>query len=306
MEGYTSDYLIDEVKNTGLFPTNQNLIPDESIVKYLASVLTSKITPWMLGLQCDYMVKAVDIDVVAEQDEYPVPSDAIGSKLKKLAYKQPSPNCYITLPQFSFDQISQPWGIATAFPGFWMKGNTIVLYPIPTNTQTLRCLYFRRPDVLVPMIESGKITAIDTMTNTVTLDNVPTGWFVPGSYHVVDSNPPFGELVTDLTIVSVVGLDVTLSSVTGLVVGQYITATGQAVVAEIPAELYPMLVIGATRKLFIAQSDTNGAKLMDIEWEDCVRTNTALISPRVDDNPQKLVNNGGIHTFSSTSTAIGY
>jgi hypothetical protein len=305
---YTINSLIRKLKLNALIPRNQSTYTDEDFAYLFNNELQQTIVPWIMAEGADFFVNFVDTPTFSNQNRYPLPVRAIGTKLKTVSWVFPnaSPNQQPSLshiPQMSPEKASSwSWSVS-ASPGYWIEGNTLVMYPMPQvgPPQVFRMWYYKRPNSLVPQANGAFITAIWPETNQVTLSNIPSGdfvWTVGSTVDIVDPNPPFNTIAEDVEITGINGYQYTLESLEGIVVGQTIALSNQAIVAQIPVELQELLVEAVAVKALSGFGDATKLKMAGDNLTILKSNLFNAIAPRVDSDPPRIVGADGIKLYN--------
>lgn len=294
MPNYTTSGLVANIKRRVTVPTSQNLFQPEDIVAFANDELQSFIVPLIMSVREEHFVAVYEVSVEANQQYYEIPGDAIGMKLRAVDVinDQSNNTIWSSLARLEPEDVSGNYWDYGQPTGFYLQGNSVVLYPIPQSGGTLRLTYFKRCSELVYVNKAGLVSNVDTNTNEVTLSTVPAGWVVGTLVDVVNPNPPFNTPKTQLEITAVNGFTVTLSDVTGIVNGYWVCLTGETVVAYIPVECQNVLAQAAACKLLEALGDSEGLKRSQAKLEEIIKQMMTILNPRVDGSPKKITSHG--------------
>lgn len=173
-------------------PTNVDYT-DAVLLRELNNSLTTKFERMVLDAHANYWIQSIDLSTVAGNQEYRLPSRAIGVSKIELGYASAATTGFIRLPQCSEDHINI---FQTAAGGrdtperFVMRGDRVFLDPPPSDSGfILRIWYYIRPSRLVPAqifvagtaTPYGVITAINTATRAVTTNAIPSYYPIAAS-----------------------------------------------------------------------------------------------------------------------------
>lgn len=284
MQDFTTDTLVSLIKRRGAIPTNQQLFAAAAIVDMANDEMKLNMVPLIVSAREEYFNAYEDQDIVADQSDYDIPTDAIAMGLRSVGIVRS--DVYYPLPRLTLEEASRD----TAVTGFYVENNKVVLYPTPTDTSaTLRLYYFRRPLNLTVVTEAGQVTEINTGTNTLTLTFVPTTWGTGDKLNSVSQRQPFNTTNTEMTIVSASMPTVEVDDVTGVEVGDWVTVQGDSVIPQLPEEAHPVLAQATVVKLLEALGDREGMKAAEAKLEQNKNALLTLINPRVDGAPKKIV-----------------
>lgn len=168
----TSSTLVEAVKRDIAIPFNQLTYTDEDILAFANTELFSAQMPTVLQYHEEFYVYEQEVTIVANKSRYPIPSRAIGMKLRDLWYKDQQGNL-IEMSKINPDDRSHFAGDfdrSQSAIHYYIQNNSIVLVPeVGANpTGSLVFNYFLRPNSLVP-VEEAIICA--SFSKTITVDN---------------------------------------------------------------------------------------------------------------------------------------
>lgn len=181
----TSNSLIETVLRKISAPLSQNLFTAKDVLAFANDEMFSSQVPAILEFHEEYFVFIENIPVVSTVARYPIPTRAIGMKLRDVKWQDTNSNLFdmsrINPEDKAFYQ--QNIGTSETISKYYIEGNDIVILPALTLTNTLSLLlyYFIRPNQLVPDERAAIITAfLETITvlntnivpnDTITIDN---------------------------------------------------------------------------------------------------------------------------------------
>lgn len=287
--------ILDDVKLAGSFP--DGMFADSDFVKFLNDSLTSDIIPFIMRHREGYFLTYTDY---AAADTISIPTDAIAQKLGDVMFVDSSGNILNNVPRYTLEEISSNQSIGYGNNstyggkvGFYLEGNSIKFYPRNTNSDTVRIYYFKRPPFLTVLTNCALIT--DVTANDLTVESYPSTWTTATLIDVPSGDQPY----TVATGPSISGIDpdasvITVSSATDIEAGQYLVPRGFSVYPQIPIELKDSLVQAAVVKALVSIKDLNGAKAAKELLVELMRNMSTLLSPRVEGEVKKIVNNSGI------------
>jgi hypothetical protein len=160
--------------------------------------------------------------------------------------------------------------------------------------------YKTRLDLTIPSLYA-RVQSIDTMTSTVVLDSVPTDFEVGALLNSVSEEVPFDTTNESTEIISVSSPSVTLSDVTGISVGDYLSAKGTSAIPQLPIEAHSYLAQLTVIKCLEGLGDREGMKAAQAKADQMKEQMLILINPRVDGSVKKVIpQSGGMRTASGT------
>jgi hypothetical protein len=241
---YDVSELLENIKRRATVPTSQLTYTYAGMTALANDELQGEVVPLIMSTREEYFVYHVDVQTAAN-GVIDFPANTVGSKLRSVCYfSQNNPLVIINLPRISLDVVAgmgfyNSWTLA----GFYIEGSKLYLYPntaVPTGT-TIRLYFYKRALVLAPPREYGQVTAIDTGTNTLTLSQVPSDWVVGTELNSVLQTPNFETTAEFFTIQSISSPSITVDSVDGISVGDYISQYGYSAIPQIPLEAHAYL-----------------------------------------------------------------
>jgi hypothetical protein len=290
---YDNDTLVASIKRRASMPTAQSLFQDSDFLILADEELQSVIFPMMMSIRGNYFVANSDVTMTTATS-YAIPSDAIGLKIKDVYYLNANGDQRQLTKVNLSDVTNQYFRLDTGY-GYYIEGNNVILYPNSQDTETLRIKYYKRANKMVPNSSAGKITNIDTGTLVVTMDSTPQTWTTSNTLTAIDANPGFESLVTGITISSIASItsnQLTLGSVTGLTVGNWLALDGDSPVAQITPEAHPILAQAVVVKCLEALGDP-GIAVAQAKFKQLSDAFIKAMSPRADGQAKKIINRQG-------------
>jgi hypothetical protein len=182
----TSNALIATIQRKISMPLSQNLFNSTDILAFCNDEMFATMVPDVLEFHEEYFVYTQKISILPLQQRYPIPTRAIGMKLRDVKWQDTNSNLFdmtrVNPEEKSFYQ--QNIGTSATISKYYIEGNDLVLLPALTisNAVSLIFYYFLRPNQLVPDQRAAIITSFnETITvlnaninpgDTVTIDNI--------------------------------------------------------------------------------------------------------------------------------------
>ncbi len=290
---YTATYLLAQIRRQGFIPGgggSGSSLTDADLCAMVNDEAQLYLTALIKSVREDHLEVTEDITIVAGTASYRVNRRAVANSLTAIFTVASGQPAY-PLTQLA---ASQAWALGTTGDprGFEMFGPAIVLHPTPITAGTLRVRYLQRLSRVVPEAEVGRITVVDTLTNTVTVSATPTAIVTGVVCDLVRGDPPFDNLSIDLTA-TVSGTSITLSALpTGLAVGDYVTLAGETPIPQVPPELHQLL---AKRVAYVVAGGTTSPNAAALQADIEVMRTAALtlLTPRVSHASRPIVNRNG-------------
>lgn len=259
--------------------------------------MQGEIVPLMMSMREEYFVEFEDIPAPANR-QFPMPKNTTANKVRTVAYvQQKSPLVLINLPRIDLDIVAG-YGFINynTLAGFYLQDDTICLYPdtsVPTGTE-IRVYFFRRTLNLATPSTFGRVTAVDSLTNTLTLDSTPFNWVVGDALNSVSSLPPrFKTTNEQMVITSISNPTVQVDNVEGVMVGDYVSYMGYSAIPQIPIEAQPYLAQLTASKCLESLGDSEGMQIA-LNRAEMLKTGLfTLMTQRVDGSVKKVMQASG-------------
>lgn len=168
----TSNALIKTIQRKTSSPLSQNLFTATDYLAFLNDEMFSSTVPSVLEFHEEYFVYIDPVPVLPQQKRYPIPTRAIGMKLRDVKWQDANGNLFdmsrVNPEDKAFYQ--QNIGTSETISKYYIEGNDLVLLPAltVTNAITLYLYYFLRPNQLVVDERAATIT---NFANTITTLN---------------------------------------------------------------------------------------------------------------------------------------
>lgn len=298
---YTTTGLVAKLKRFGSVPTSQALFLAADFIALMDDELFATLLPLIQRVKEQFFVTYTDRAIVSGTNAYTIPSRAAGSQLIDVVIVDENGN-EASMPNLGPQGIKNQGGFLTNDNfGFYIRDNKLILFPTPTTTgRYVRFKYVRRPNRLVAVSAAGLVSSFNALTKEITLTATPSGFTTSKVYDIISNVPPFISLGDDLAVTSIVGNVVTMSAdlPDDLAAGMYLCESSESPIPQIPPEGHTVLAQLGAVKALEAMDDKNldkakkKADSMMSDFED-------LLSPRLDNSGEKVVNRGGIFDVSS-------
>jgi hypothetical protein len=256
-----------------------------------------------------------------------LPPDCAGYRLRDI-YVIGSGGQFYNLPRLTPTQaasqsIGNAWGPSLAplnqqfTGGFYLQGNTVQIFPFGlASGKTVRVTYPQTLPDLCLLSQAGQVIAKNEDTGVLTLNNAGLGWhgYDEAGYEdsytricAISSYPPYDYVVDKSKdqvvytsapqiyrrgVKSYTGNLLTLSAGVAeeINLGDWICPVGKSVYAlNIPRELYPCLTQKAAAMMLEASGDREGQQIAEASFKSMLAMAIALIAPRVEGKPIKLL-----------------
>jgi hypothetical protein len=276
-------------------PSVQALFSDSDLVNILSMEMKSKILPMMDNQAEEYFIYYKDIPYNNAVNTYALPSRSMANKLKAVCFVD-STGQEVTLnrlrPIETNAQLDVRGSTLSPFKvGYFLKNNNIVIYINSiqgvANFPTLRFKFCRMPNNLILTSNACQVSQING--NQITVGNLPSNYSTSVTYDMISNAPMFESWQDDAACTGINSLTMTFSSVPStLSVGDWICLSGQSPIPQIPYSAFDLLSQLACSKCLEIHGDVQGFNVAMSQAKDMKDYFISIITPRVDDNPQKL------------------
>ncbi len=198
---YTTAGLIDAVKLRAMVPTSQSLFTDARILTILNDVQYAMVVPWMMSQRQDFFKTYVDIPVDPTTSVYKLPRNTVGEKIQGIYYgadtNQPGQIDWDACAQVDVgDVYDKNFRTSRGF-SYSISSDVFTVWPRALEpSKFFRVWYYRRPSALVLPSDCGKVNAVNTGTNTLSLASAPSSWNTTSMLDIIEGTPHFSVLGT--------------------------------------------------------------------------------------------------------------
>lgn len=293
----TSKDIIQSVRRRAMVPENTEVYDAEDILEIANEEMSLELLPMLLSLNEEHLVNYVDIPVEEGRNSYPIPTRAIGTKLRDVALVSQGGAQIYELSRISLEQISD---YQNSFSGktqqfvFYIQNNEVV-FPSTNGASYpfVRMYYYLRPSELVLNELVGKISSIDRNTGTITLVEFPEDFLNQQLFDFSSSSNPNRLYKYDILISTVDRNTNTVvfdpSSIPlELKVGDFISKAGESAVPQIPVEMHPILAQATAVHILEGLGDTEGLGNARNRLAKMIQGVSGMVNDRVEGAPRKI------------------
>lgn len=282
----TTQELITSIELRSFAPIDQNTFSPEKLLLLAHEQLQSVILPEILSVREEYFVTYVDYPIIVGKQSYPVPSRAIGMSLREVKIIQG--NNVINVTQMTPEAISST---SSGDPtSFYMQDNNLILYPRPATTKDiLRVYYCKRPSKLCLTSDAAIISAIDTVSKTVTVSSVPASWSTSTQLDLIRQDGSHENLAIDQSITSLSDTEIVFANELpeSLQVGDWVSIRNTSPLVQLPEE-YITVLSQATCCRVVQSMRLPGLDGEMQTLQSMMEMSKKLISPRVTGETKKI------------------
>ncbi len=312
----TADYLLNGLKNRGVFPASQSLFDDAEILSTADDIIMSTIVPIVVSLREEFFVTKSYQNIVDGQEDYVIPYRAIGRILREIKLVGDIVSSKRKLTQVGIGD--EHYFRSSSTPqGFYMCGDKVVLVPKPSvSGNQLELWWLMQPGLLVPTTSAAQIVSfavngVDPLLTDVVCSSIPTAWQNLAVVDLIQGKQGCQTIAYDI-VASTVNLTTntiqftTADIPTNLQAGDWIALQRQSPVIQIPDEMYHLLESHIAQHLLTSLGDFEGAERLQKEMTDEEMRIKLLLAPRVQGEPKKIINRSGLLRGSRSRYRFGW
>lgn len=302
---YTSNELIESIKRRAMIPENQKTFETDDFLALANEEMVLGVVPKVMELHEDYFLREESTALAANTSRYRIPYRAIGSKLRELSYRDSNSNILqmtrIAKEDLPFYQNTSYSSTGNSVQYYYIENSDVVIVPSIGNSVSgsLVFSYYIRPSELVDEGRAAIISAIDTTTGILTIDNIPSHFSTSIVYDLVMAKTPHKIMAIDLATSNVNTTSITITFdpsdlPADLSVGDYVMAAEETIVPQIPSDLHVMLAQRVACRCLEAMGDTQGLQNANAKLQEMEQRSNSLIDNRVEGSPQKTTAHNGL------------
>ena len=169
--------LIESVKRKISFPVSQQTFSDKDILAFANEEMFIAQVPAVLEFHEEYFVFVQQVPIMQGQNRYPMPTRAIGMKLRDVKWEDTNGNIFdmarVNPEEKAFYQVNI--GTSETISKYYIEGNDLVILPAltVTNALTLFFYYFLRPNQLVDIARAATIQSFVNQITTLAANISP-------------------------------------------------------------------------------------------------------------------------------------
>jgi hypothetical protein len=291
----TSDTLIASVERKAHVPGSQVTFEPEDYLAFANEEIKIGLLPSIMQFHEEFFVVSTEVALVNDQAAYDIPDRAVGAKVRSL-FVRDNNGIIREMARIPEEDESywQNTSVANAPHSFYLQNNSIVIVPTPkAPIGKLVIRYFQRPNELVTSDRVATIKTIDTGTNTVTVDAVPSVFSYNTKLDLLETKGTHRCRATDLTASNINSStnSISFSSLpSSLVVGDIIALAGECYIPQMPDELHSVLAQRVACRCLEAIGDTVGLQAANQKLAEMEQKTGVLIDNRTEGNPVKVNN----------------
>lgn len=297
MADFTTVGLLASIRRRAMLPTaTATGTADADLLALANEELQLRLASDILRVREEYFVHTLDQTLSASQPKYRISHRALGGAVRDVMLVD-STGAIAHLPRIAPEDMQQYSYGSNSTLGYYVQNNWIVLVPgADTAAGSLRMSIVARPaELTATATDYVTVTAVSQGASTYALTYSTPGTATLTTSTVCDivsHRAPFEPLAIEVTPTNVAGGVATFSGLMppGTEIGSYITLREKSPIPQIPQEWHPILAQRVANTLMKAQGDLEGFAAGVADLEGMERDALALVTPRVQGGPQKIIN----------------
>jgi len=292
MSGYTTNKLLNTIKQRGMVPSNQSTWENSSILTLATEIMRLDLMGTIVSMHEDYFVTKKLYDIANEDNSprFRIPPRATAMALKGV-YLENSAGDRFPVPRMNRELADTAYG-SYRQTRYFIEWNDVVLQRGGgIENRQLRLDYYIEPGELVDVSRAARVTSIDGLV--LTVDSVPSVFTDTSLYDLISHQGGREYYDIDLAVsnIDTITNEITFAETlpTGIQVGDYIALAGESPTPQLPNSLQPVLaqmcIVDVQNSLgFEKQAEVSANRAREM-LVNALKT----ITPRVDDSVKKIV-----------------
>jgi hypothetical protein len=285
---YLTSDLLASVRRRTFAPTGQNTFTNTDILAFGDEELSSLVIPALVELREEYFLTFSDQSITAGVNAYAVPNRAIGMAVREIKLVDSSGG-YTDIPQITPESLRDD---TTGSPeGFYMRDNSIILWPRPAaSVGTLRIFFLRQHSKLVETSSAAVISSLSNGNLTANVNAVPSTFAVGDTYDIIKSTGGQEIINTDLSVTNLgtSSIDFTNALASTTQAGWYIAEAGETPLISLPPE-YRHALAQAVAVRMLKSMRMKGWDVEQKTLEQMLESAAMVASPRVIGEQTKIL-----------------
>ena len=287
---HTADQMVESIKSRIRIPVSQSTYTAAKIMRIIDEELERHVVPKIMACRENYFLYEEDTTVTSGTAEYKIPYRAIGGKFKTVKWVNSSDDeqrmsqiVYEDVPLFQNGDHNEP--------KFYIKRNSIVLVPAPSNSvEKIRWGIYLKPSSVIAVSAAAKVASINTTSKVVTTESTPSTITSSTKVDIVRGKGGFECLSIDQTV-TVSGTSITFSSLpTDLAAGDYICLAQETPFPQIPADIHSYLTLRVCKVILEGLGFFKEAEVLQKDLKEVESVFDTMLTPRTEGNPKKIIN----------------
>lgn len=269
---------------------------DSDLLAHVNNVLQLTLANKLISVREGFLRRNYDT-AITSSTRYRIPARALGNRLAAVLLLDGNGNVVRKLSEISYDMLTELRGINDA-GGYILEADEIVLAPaVPTSgIATIRMVYYICPNQVTDSLNvaSGRCFTITNVSSTQVTIMSSHGLTTSSVLDIVKQGAPFAHSYIDISPSATGATTLTLSSTSGISIGDFVCQSQYSPRAQIPDAMYPLLAHLAAMEFLKSVGDLSNHKRLAEELLKLEKEAIEVIAPRVEQGPKKIMSNKGV------------
>ncbi len=293
MANYTTADLLTSIRKKAFVPTSQATFTSADLLDIATEEMNNIVVPKISATREEVFVRRETYPLGSTDRSIEIPPRAAGLALREVTLMIGTTEW--NLPRMDLEDRVYNTN-SGGNTGFYLQDHTLNFLGNQTGTAVV--YYLLRPGRLVETAKAGQITAINTATNEVTVDNFPSDWTTATEFDFIYHKPGFSALGIDHTVGSLDSgtktltfdsLPVDENGEVSISLGNWVCEADTSPVPQLPPEFFSYLAQSTAVQVLESVGDAEAAKLAMERLKLIEKGVLGLLSPRVQGASKKLV-----------------
>jgi hypothetical protein len=292
MSIYTTADLLTSIRKKAFVPSSQETFTTEDLLALATEEMNNVVVPKIAKVREEVFVRRDSYALTAQDRAIAIPPRAAGLGLREVSL-------VIGDSEWNLPRMDLEDRVYNIDPGpnqgFYLQDHTLNF--LGSQTGDIFVYYLLRPGRLIETSAAGQVQSVDTSTNEVVVNNLPSEWTTSTEFDVVYQKPGFSTRGLDL---AVTGIDTPTKTLTfselptdengdiSIEVGHWVCEADTSPVPQIPPEFFSYLAQSTAVQVLESLGDADAAKMAMQRLEIIERNVMNLLSPRVQGANKKL------------------
>jgi hypothetical protein len=297
---YFVEDLLESIKSRSLAPISQSTFTDAKLVSMADEELQLKMVSDLISVREDFFLTEESTSIIAEVENYPVPSRAIGNALKQVFFIPTGTTTKIPLVRVDSERVEYFQTDGSEPRKYYILGDEIILLPTPqTACGSLLFVFPAKPNTLTQTLNCAKITAkiSNVTTASFTVNTDLSSSLAVGDYvDFLSASAPFKlwKYRAQITQITSSLIEVAIADVTNAagtvepLVNDYIVPTGTSNIPQIPISHHAILSQMVVVRLMESLGDLNKMNAARATLNEMRMEASKLVKNRVENSPVKV------------------
>ena len=249
MANYTTASLLDQIKRKAFIPSSQSTFTDAELLGVATDEIHNTILPAVMNTREEFYVYLKQHTLDGTIKRFTIPSRAVGMSLREVSVVVGGSERNV--PRYDIEDKVYSDTSGTLY-GYYLQNNSV--HVLGNQAGDLNLYYYLRPGQLVETSQATTTVAVDLVANTITVNNLPTGWTVGTKLDIISYEPGFDAKSLSNAITAINGTILTFADPlptneagsSTVVSGDWLSLEDTSPVPQMPVEFFQYLAEATT------------------------------------------------------------